>query len=284
MQDFAGKVAVVTGAASGIGFALAERFAQEGMKVVLADIEEPALEAAVLSLRRMEHDVEGVLTDVSNADSVAELAGRAIEVYGKVHLLCNNAGVAGAGGSGGPVWQKSDKDWQWSLGVNLWGAINGIQAFLPAMLAHGEEGHVVNTASIAGLTSNLFGIYGVSKHAVVALSEYLYHSLREADAKIGASVLCPSFVATNLGTSDRNRPAELQNETPNAPGPAAWVNDPAVVNARSKRIEASQATEIVLQAIHENRFWIFTDREMDEAIRARVDGMLARHNPGETLL
>jgi NAD(P)-dependent dehydrogenase (short-subunit alcohol dehydrogenase family) len=115
------------------------------------------------------------------------------------------------------------------------------------MLTHGEEGHVLNTASIAGVTSNIFGIYGVSKHAVVALTEYLYHSLREAGAKIGASVLCPSFVSTNLGISDRNRPSDLQNETPNAPGPAAWVNDPTVVNTRAKRIEASQAADIVLQ-------------------------------------
>jgi NAD(P)-dependent dehydrogenase (short-subunit alcohol dehydrogenase family) len=284
MEDFAGKVAVVTGAASGIGFAMAERFADEGMKVVLADIEEAALEAAVVALRRKEHEVTGVLTDVSRAEAVQALAQRVFETYGGVHVLCNNAGVAGAGGSGGPVWQKSAKDWQWAFGVNFWGVVNGIDAFLPRMLAQDEEGHVVNTASIAGVTSNVFGIYGVTKHAVVALSEYLYHNLRETNAKVGASVLCPSFVTTNLGSSDRNQPSDLQNPQSNLPGPAAWVSDPTILEARAKRIDAAQAAEIVFQAIREQRFWIFTDREMDGPIRARTEGMLTRRNPGSTLV
>jgi NAD(P)-dependent dehydrogenase (short-subunit alcohol dehydrogenase family) len=284
MQDFEGKVAVVTGAASGIGLGLAARFAQEGMKVVLADVEGPALEAAVTHLRQQEHDVLGVITDVSKPEAVEALARRAIEAYGKVHVLCNNAGVAGAGGSSGPVWDKTPNDWQWAFGVNLWGVINGINAFLPAMLAHGEEGHVVNTASIAGVTSNVFGIYGVTKQAVVALSEYLYHSLRESGAKVGASVLCPSFVTTNLGTSDRNRPADLQSDVARASAPPAWANDPSVLNARDKRIDAAQAADIVFEAIRENRFWIFTDGEMDATVRARFEGMLARRNPGPTLV
>jgi NAD(P)-dependent dehydrogenase (short-subunit alcohol dehydrogenase family) len=235
-------------------------------------------------LRQQEHDVLGVVTDVSKAEAVETLARRSIEAYGKVHVLCNNAGVAGAGGSSGPVWEKSPHDWQWAFGVNFWGVVNGVQAFLPSMLAHGEEGHVVNTASIAGVTSNVFGIYGVTKYAVVAFSEYLYHSLRETNAKVGASVLCPSFVTTNLGTSDRNRPAELQSEVARTAAPPTWHNDPAVLNARDKRIEAAQAAGIVFEAIRENRFWIFTDREMDETIRARFEGMLARRNPGATLL
>jgi NAD(P)-dependent dehydrogenase (short-subunit alcohol dehydrogenase family) len=284
MQNFEGKVAVVTGAASGIGFGLAARFAQEGMKVVLADVEGPALESAVTRLRQQEHDVLGVITDVSKPEAVEALARRAIEAYGKVHVLCNNAGVAGAGGSSGSVWDKTPNDWRWAFGVNLWGVINGIQAFLPAMLEHGEEGHVVNTASIAGVTSNVFGIYGVTKQAVVALSEYLYHSLHESGAKVGASVLCPSFVTTNLGTSDRNRPAELQSEVARTSSAPAWVNDPSVLNARDKRIDAAQAADIVFEAIRENRFWIFTDTEMDATVRARFEGMLARRNPGPTLV
>jgi NAD(P)-dependent dehydrogenase (short-subunit alcohol dehydrogenase family) len=170
------------------------------------------------------------------------------------------------------------------MGVNFYGVLHGIQAFVPRMLAQGDEGHVVSTASIAGVVPNVFGIYGVTKHAVVALSQYLYHSLREANAKVGASVLCPSFVATNLRTADRNRPPELQNSTPNAATPAAWVSDPTVVRAREKYIEASQAAAIVLEAIQEDRFWIFTDTEMDEAIRAGFEDMLARRNPGATLL
>jgi NAD(P)-dependent dehydrogenase (short-subunit alcohol dehydrogenase family) len=284
MHEFEGRVAVVTGAASGIGFAMAERFAQEGMHVVLADVEEPALEAAVTQLRQAEHDVLGVLTDVSRAEAVEALAQRAFETYGNVHVLCNNAGVAGAGGSSGAVWEKSDRDWQWAFGVNYWGVLNGIRAFVPRMLDAGEEGHVVNTASIAGVTSNIFGIYGVTKHAVVALSEYLHRSLMEADAKVGASVLCPSFVTTNLGTSDRNRPAELQNEKPNAAGPADWINDPTIVAAREQRIDAAKAAGIVFQAIRDNQFWIFTDQTMDAPMLARAEGMVARRNPGWTLL
>jgi NAD(P)-dependent dehydrogenase (short-subunit alcohol dehydrogenase family) len=284
MQEFEGRTAVVTGAASGIGFALAERFAQEGMRVVLADVEAQALEAAVTRLRQQEHDVLGVITDVSKPESLQALAQRAVAEFGNVHILCNNAGVAGAGGSSGPVWEKSDKDWQWAFGVNFWGVVNGVDAFLPAMLAHGETGHIVNTASIAGVTSNVFGIYGVTKYAVVAFSEYLYRSLRDAGARIGASVLCPSFVTTNLGTSDRNRPAELQSESARNAAPAAWANDPAILSAREKRIEAAQAAEIVFAAIRDDRFWIFTDTEMDETIRARFEAMLARRNPGPTLL
>jgi NAD(P)-dependent dehydrogenase (short-subunit alcohol dehydrogenase family) len=284
MQDFEGKVAVVTGAASGIGFAMAERFAQEGMRVVLADVEEQALEAAAIQLRQAEHDVLAVLTDVSKSESVEALAQRAFEAYGNVHVLCNNAGVAGAGGSSGPVWEKTNRDWQWAFGVNYWGVLHGIQAFVPRMLANGEDGHIVNTASIAGVTSNVFGIYGVTKHAVVALSEYLYRSLVEVDAKVGASVLCPSFVTTNLGTSDRNRPEELRNEKPVDAGPADWINDPTIAAAREQRIDAAQAAGIVFEAIRDNRFWIFTDATMDAAMRARADGMLARRNPGWNLV
>jgi len=284
MQHFEGRVAVVTGAASGIGFAMAERFAQEGMRVVLADVEAPALEAAVTRLRQAEHEVIGVVTDVSQAEAVEALARRAFEAYGSVHVLCNNAGVAGAGGSSGPVWEKTDRDWQWAFGVNYWGVVNGIRAFVPKMLAAGEEGHVVNTASIAGVTSNVFGIYGVTKHAVVAMTEYLQRSLLEVDAKVGASVLCPSFVSTNLGTSDRNRPDGLRNDATPASAPPGWHDDPTVTAAREKRIEASQAAEIVFQAIRDNCFWIFTDHEMDVAMRARAEDMLARRNPGLTLL
>jgi NAD(P)-dependent dehydrogenase (short-subunit alcohol dehydrogenase family) len=285
MQDFEGKVAVITGGASGIGFAMAERFAQEGMRVILADVEEPALEAAVTQLRQGEHEVLGVVTDVSKLESVQQLAARVFDEYGAVHVLCNNAGVAGPGGSSGPVWEKSDRDWQWAFGVNYWGVLHGIRAFVPRMIESGEEGHVVNTASVAGVTSNLFGIYGVTKHAVVALSEYLYRSLIEADAKVGASCLCPSFVASNLGTSDRNRPAELKNEAVTSnDAPPPWRDDPTIAAGIEARIDAAQAAGIVFEAVREGRFWIFTDHTMDEAMRARADGMVARRNPGWNLL
>ncbi len=174
MRDFAGKVAVVTGAASGIGFGLASRFAEEGMRVVLADVEEPALEAAVTRLRERDFDVVGVLTDVSDADSVQALADKTLAHFGKVHVVCNNAGV---GGGFGKIWEASLKDWQWALNVNLWGVIHGVRTFVPIMLEQGEDGHVVNTASIAGLVPGT-RVYSVTKHAVVALSEALYHNLR----------------------------------------------------------------------------------------------------------
>ncbi|HWC29553.1 MAG TPA: SDR family NAD(P)-dependent oxidoreductase, partial [Dehalococcoidia bacterium] len=182
MQNFEGKVAVVTSAASGIGRALAERFANEGMRVVLADVEEPALETAVRELTQAEHEVIGVQTDVSKRESVEELARQAIDAFGKVHVLCNNAGV---GGGRGLLWEMTLNDWEWTFGVNFWGVLYGIRTFVPLMLSHGEEGHVVNTASMAGITPG-GGPYGVTKHAVVALSEGLYLNLRMIQAKIGA--------------------------------------------------------------------------------------------------
>jgi NAD(P)-dependent dehydrogenase (short-subunit alcohol dehydrogenase family) len=171
MQEFEGKVAVVTGAASGMGLAFAERFAQEGMKVVLADVEEQALEAAVQELRRKETDVLGVVTNVSDAGAVDRLASRTLETYGKVHVVCNNAGVALHTGQG--VWEHSLNDWQWLMGVNFWGVLHGIRTFVPVMLAQDEDAHIVNTSSLAGLVAGS-GAYGATKHAVVSLSESLY--------------------------------------------------------------------------------------------------------------
>jgi NAD(P)-dependent dehydrogenase (short-subunit alcohol dehydrogenase family) len=209
MKDLEGKVAVVTGAASGIGLALATRFAEEGMKVVLADIEGPALDSAVTALRSAGRDVIGVRTDVSSYESVQALAANAADVYGKAHVLCNNAGVGG----GNLLWLTTEKDWQWVFGVNIWGVINGIRAFVPGMVAHGEEGHIVNTSSMAGLaTPTMDTIYAASKHAVVAISEALYFQLHVAGSKLSASVLCPGFVRTNILAAARNRPKELQNE------------------------------------------------------------------------
>jgi NAD(P)-dependent dehydrogenase (short-subunit alcohol dehydrogenase family) len=192
MQDFEGKVAVVTGAASGMGRAFAERFAQEGMKVVLADIEEAPLEHAVTELRQAEHDVLGVVTDVASPESVEALARKAVEAYGKVHIVCNNAGVAGERGL---VWEETPQFWKWMMGINFEGVLNGIRTFVPLMLEHGKEGHIVNTASIAGLGPG-WGVYGVTKHAVIALTEWLAMNLQMVDAKVNASVLCPGGVAT----------------------------------------------------------------------------------------
>src|SRR5947208_5347633 len=208
MKNFQGKVAVVTGADSGIGRALAGKSAQEGMKVVLADVEESALWQAEAELQASGAQVLAVRTDVSQADEVEALAKITFETYGAVHLLFNNAGV----GAGTTVWESSLADWKWVLGVNLWGVIHGIRFFVPRMLAQESEGHIVNTASSAGLVaSSGLGMYKVSKHGVVTLSETLALELAAREAKLKASVLCPEWVKTRLTHADRNRAQALAN-------------------------------------------------------------------------
>ncbi len=216
MKQFEGKTAVVTGAASGIGRALAERFAQARMQVVLADIEKDALDRAVQELEQRQHRVIGVVANTMIRESVDALAKRAIEEFGKVHVVCNNAGIAAMASGMKPIWEVSDKDWQWVMGVNFWGVLYGLQAFVPHMLAHGEEGHIVNTASLAGLMPG-GGTYGVSKHGVLSLTETLQQNLTMQGAKIGASVLCPGFVNTNIFDAERNRPKDLAIESRGRP-------------------------------------------------------------------
>ncbi|MCP5068860.1 MAG: SDR family NAD(P)-dependent oxidoreductase [bacterium] len=204
MDDLKGKVAFVTGGASGIGLAMAEAFAEEGMKVVLADIEAEALKKAEGDLLASGAEVIGVQCDVSDHGSVSAAAERAIEAFGKVHILCNNAGVAPAG----PLDETTPEDWKWCLGVNLMGVVHGIQILVPRIKEHGEGGHVVNTASIAGLMAlPTVGIYAATKYAVVGISETLRGELLPDG--IGVSVLCPSFVKTRLHEGYRNRPSEL---------------------------------------------------------------------------
>jgi NAD(P)-dependent dehydrogenase (short-subunit alcohol dehydrogenase family) len=275
MQEFAGKVAVVTGGASGIGFGMATRFAEEGMTVVLADIEEPALEAAVRQLRQREFEVLGVVTDVAKPESVETLAQKTIDAYGKVHVLCNNAGVGG--GFGLAVWEATLKDWQWTLGVNLWGVIHGVRTFVPIMLEQAEDGHVVNTASSAGLTPGS-RVYGVSKHAVVALSESLHDSLRQRGAKVSASVLCPGMINTRIMYGARNRPAELENEAP-ASDLEYTARDQVAKLAQETGMEPHAVGEIVLEAIRNQQFWVLTHDEFDETIRTRTEDILNRRNP-----
>ena len=207
MKEFEGKTAVITGAASGIGKAMAERFAQEKMQVVLADIEEEALERTVENLRQYQHRVIGIKTDVLVEESINELFAKATAEYGNIHILCNNAGI-GANSGNKAIWEIDKQDWDWVMGVNYQGVLQGIQTFLPHMLEHGEEGHVVTTVSMAGLLPGA-GTYGVSKHAVMALTEALSRDLITREAKINASVLCPGFVDTNIDKSERNRPSHL---------------------------------------------------------------------------
>jgi NAD(P)-dependent dehydrogenase (short-subunit alcohol dehydrogenase family) len=276
MQNFEGKVAVITGAASGMGFAFAERFGQEGMKVVLADVEEAALDRAVAELRHKEYDVLGVVTDVSRAESIEALAHKAIEAYGKVHVLCNNAGVSG--GNAGPsslIWEASLNDWSWVTNVDYFGVAHGIRIFVPLMLAHGEEGHVVNTASVAGLTSGN-GVYGATKHAVVSMSESLYRDFHRVDAKLGVTCLCPGVVNTGIINATRNRPADLLNagEQPRDPETqariAAWA---------ASGWQPPEVAEMVVNAIRANQLYLRTDTDMNERIEDRMHAILESRNP-----
>ncbi len=278
MKTLREKVAVVTGAASGIGLAMAERFAAEGMRVVLADVEEQALATAERALAARGAQTLAVRTDVAHAGDVEALARATLDRFGAVHVLCNNAGV---GGDGLPTWEQSLQSWQWVMGVNLWGVVHGIRAFVPRMLAHGVEGHVVNTASMAGhLAMPYLTIYNASKFAVVAISECLHHELQMAGAAVKVSVLCPGFVRTRIMESERNRPAELADAAQRSEAAQAFHM------AFRGMVEAGKSPEEiaagVVDAIREERFWIFPHPEMLDAVRQRADGILAQVNPGFT--
>lgn len=275
MEELDGKVAVVTGAASGIGAALAGRFVSEGMRVVLADVEIGPLQEAADKLAADGADVLAVPTDVSRGDDVDRLAAAAAEAFGPVHVLCNNAGV----GAGGLLADLTTEDWEWVLGVNLWGVIHGLRAFLPGMLAHGEPGHVVNTASLAGLVSApMMGPYGASKFAVVGISEALYHELQLTGSRIGASVLCPGWVNTQIHASERNRPAGLGG----ANAGLGVDGDPRAEMLRAilaSGMAPDAVADLVLGAIRDGRFYVLTHPEMTPAVEVRMRGILDGHNP-----
>lgn len=274
MKDLAGRVAVVTGAASGIGLAMATRFAEEGMRVVLADVERTALDAATDALRHRGFSVLGIPTDVSRAADVQQLADRTLETFGAVHVLCNNAAVAGGFG---PIWESSLNDWQWLMNVNVWGVIHGIRTFVPPMLAGGDEGHVVNTASMAGLQP-ANRIYSITKHAVVALSEALYFGLLDAGARVHVSVLCPGLIDTQIMYSYRNRPQALRDQ-PDVPQSEVERGERIGRMAREQGMPPAQVAAIVLQAIRDEQFYVLTHQSHDDIIRRRFEDILARRNP-----
>jgi len=272
VEELGGKVAVVTGAASGIGYALAQRFADEGMHLVVADIEETALEGAAKQLADAGAEVLAVPTDVSAPAEVDALAAAARERFGTFHVVCNNAGVAG---HGGPTWAGSRTEWEWVLGVNLWGVIDGLRAFVPTLVEQ-DEGHVVNTASVAGLGALPFlSPYSATKHAVVGLSEGLFHELALHGSKVGVTVLCPGFVSTRLHESARNWPDRFGAE-PVSDHPAGAFIEQLV----RERVEGGSSphalAEQVVAAIRERRFLVTTDPELagfsTDNRRAEVDG------------
>jgi NAD(P)-dependent dehydrogenase (short-subunit alcohol dehydrogenase family) len=270
MREFAGKTAFVTGGAGGIGFALGRAFAQAGMKVMLADIEPDALTTALEALREFGPDVRGVRCDVADASSVERAARAAQDAFGNVHVVCNNAGVAAAGG----IDDISLDNWRWVLDVNLMGVLHGVRSFLPHIRGHGEGGHFVNTASMAGLHSGLgFSPYTASKFAVVGMSEGLANQLKPFG--IGVTVLCPGFVRTRIGESGRNRPERYgPSRAPDPASPAA-----ALVAEIARLVQAgldpAQVAAQVLTAIRENELYVFTHPEMRDGVEARFAAILA---------
>jgi len=266
---------VITGAASGIGRGIAERCVREGMKVVLADIDEANLAIAEAELKALGGTVLGVRTDVSKRNDVEQLARRALDAFGQVHLLFNNAGV----GAGGTPWEATWNDWEWVIGVNLWGVIHGVKIFTPLMLAQNTECHIINTSSAAGLVVGGFSApYSVTKHAVVALSESLYLTLEKQNSLVKVSVLCPGLVRTNIADAERNRPAELRN------GPVKMTPEmQAGLTAFKAILDASmpplQVAGVVFDAIEKEQFYILPHPEWIEVIQLRTDKLLRMENP-----
>ncbi|MEX2227925.1 MAG: SDR family NAD(P)-dependent oxidoreductase [Dehalococcoidia bacterium] len=277
MKDFKDKTAVVTGAASGIGRGLADKFAAEGMRVVLADVEQTELEQAAREMTDAGATVLAVRTDVSNEADLHELARRTTERFGGVQILCNNAGVGGGGPL--PSWSTEQQDWDWVLGVNLWGVIYGVRAFVPLMLERGEEAHIVNTASVAGLIAGAGGpAYTVSKFGVVAYSETLHHELAFASGgKIKVSVLCPALTNTRIIESGRNHPAGPR------PEPAEGTPERAMVDMISGifagGMAPSEVAQQVFKAIRDERFYVLTHPEHNDVLRARLDAILSGDPP-----
>lgn len=280
MKDLHGKTAVITGAGSGFGREFARICANEGMNLVLADVNQAGLDATMALPELASAQKIAQLCDVSKAEQVEALAVAAETRFGHLHLIFNNAGV----GVSGPLWTTTLDEWTWTLGVNLMGVVHGVRSFVPRLLAHGEQAHVVNTASIAGMVSGAGqGIYCVSKHAVVALSEVLHHELRMTESKIGVSVLCPAFAPTGIADSGRNRPADLSAANTH---PMAMMIEQMAKKAVAKgKISAAEVAVMTVQAVKNDQFYILPHEKTKIAVEGRMrhilDG-LAPHDPMST--
>jgi len=276
MQDLHDRVVVITGGASGIGRAMADRFASDGARIVLSDVQPDALKQSVSALAANGADVLGVPTDVSSADDVEDLAEAAYRRFGAVHVVCANAGVMQ---SLGPVWERPREDFEWVFGVNLWGPLHCVKSFLPRMLDAGEAGHVVITASMSGVTvvpGN--AAYQMAKHGAVALAETLYHEL--ADSQIDVSVLCPGFVETGILTSARNRPDALRPDVapPERPMAGGWSGG-ATEALKAIAVPPETVADQVAQAIRDSQFWILTHENGRDRVRSRLAPILEGRNP-----
>jgi NAD(P)-dependent dehydrogenase (short-subunit alcohol dehydrogenase family) len=281
IQDFKGKTAVLTGAGSGFGLECARIGAKLGMNLVLVDVQQDALDQATAEIEATGVQVLSRRVDVSSKDQMESLAGLVEQRFGAPHFVFNNAGV----GSAGMIWENSVRDWEWVLGVNVWGVIHGVRLFTPMMLAAAKKdpnwrGHIVNTASMAGLlTPPNMGIYNVSKHAVVSLTETLYQDLKLVSDQVSASVLCPYFVPTGINQSHRNRPAEMADEKPTQSqliGQA--MTDKAV---GSGKVTAAEVAQLVFDAIAADRFYIFSHPRALGNVRARMEGIVNQTNPAD---
>ncbi len=273
MKEFKGKTAVITGGASGIGLAMGRLFAEQGMNIVLADIEATALDGAVSQLQEQGADCIGVATDVADAEQVQALAGRALDQYGAIHIACNNAGVF----TGGLLWEESLADYEWLMDVNIRGVIHGIRTFIPIMIEQDCECHVVNTASMAGLTAMPYsGIYHMTKHAVLAMSESLYHELAFHAPKIGLSVLCPEAINTNIAASERNRPERHGDVVPS--GERDMVMS-ALVDTTAAGVGPEVMAQRVLEGIRDGRFYLISDEEWRQSANTRLDDIREGRNP-----
>ena len=281
MKVFKDRVAVITGGASGFGREFAIIGARLGMKVVLADVQQDALDKTKAELEAQGAQVLAMRCDVRHAEEVQALADATMEKFGAVHLVFNNAGV----GSGGLIWENTQADWDWVIGVNLWGVIHGVRIFTNLMLECAKkdpqfEGHIVNTASMAGLlNAPTMGVYNVSKHAVVSLSESLYQDLKLVEAPIGASVLCPYFVPTGISQSHRNRPEDVPGSAPTASQRAAQAMSDKAVN--SGKVTAEEVAENTFKAIADEQFYIFSHPGALGNVQERMEDIVLQRNPGD---
>ena len=276
MKDFQGKVAVITGGASGLGLEIARLAAKKGLKLVLADIEERALKQAELEFSDQGVEVLALRTNVALAEDVDYLAQQTLARFGAVHLLFNNAGVA----LSKSTWETTVADWEWVLGVDLWGVIHDVRVFTPLMLKQDTPCHIINTASVAGMLSTQgMAAYNVAKHGVVTLSETLYHDLRRRNAKIDVSVLCPAWVNTAIWDSARNRPDDLLNESEQKSLDDAKLEESARQAVQSGKVSAPQVAEIVFSAIENNQFYILTHPKIKKWIGLRVEDILQDRQP-----
>jgi NAD(P)-dependent dehydrogenase (short-subunit alcohol dehydrogenase family) len=285
MATLMGKTAVITGAASGIGLATAERFLKAGMKVVIADIDTDSIDKQVIRLKAEGYPVEGKVTDVTSESSVRELAEFAISKFGNIHILCNNAGIGGGAADDKSLWEASISDWKWVLDINVWGVIHGIRVFTPLMLAHGQEGHIINTASKAGL---MFGtsLYSTSKHTVLALTEALYAQLKQVNSKLSVSVLCPGAVNTNLNSnSNRIRPVDtLSDEISNLSNQDKSLQSKNFMSTYQSAVqtrmaagkEPSEIAETLMQGLENGDFYIMASRLEDAGVDERYKNIQSR--------